>query len=173
MYQSFCCIKVVEKLLFLLYAERIFAAGLAYNSFCIAPPSNAHTMNNILNSLNTKPSTLNFQPSTSLHSTMSKATCSAFSLAEHIYFYELRLFVFGNDHLAYTLSGLNGLRFLAEVNEDYAYLAAVVCINSTWGIQYGQSAFEGKTAAGADLCLVADGQFYVQTCRKEFTLQGL
>ena len=82
---------------------------------------------------------------------MSKSACSAFSFAEYIYFYELRLLVFGNDHLADTLAWLNGLRFLAEVNEDNTYLAAVVCINSTWGIQYGQSTFEGKTAAGADL----------------------
>ena len=79
---------------------------------------------------------------------MSKATCSAFSLAEHIYFYELRLLVFGNDHLADTLAWLNGLRFLAEVDEDYTYLAAVICINSAWGIQYGQSRLRARPLRG-------------------------
>ena len=76
-------------------------------------------------------------------------------------------------HLADTFAGFDGLRLAAEVDEDDAHLAAIVGIDGTGCVEYGQSAFEGETAARTYLRLITRRQFDEQTCRNQSALHRL
>ena len=92
---------------------------------------------------------------------MSKSASPAFCLTQYFYLYEFGLFVLCYHHLAYAFSGLDGLWFVAEIDEYHTYFSTIVSIDGTRGVEYGQSSFECQSAAGAYLGFVANGQFYI------------
>ena len=108
-----------------------------------------------------------------LVSGVTEATGAAFGVGEGGDLNDLGLFVAGDNHLADTLTRLDGLRFATEVDENDAYLAAVVGIDRSRGIEHGQPALERHAATRTDLRLVTGRQFDEQTCRDEPALEGL
>lgn len=104
---------------------------------------------------------------------MSESSGTAFGVGQFGYFHYFGCLMFGDDHLAYTLAGFDGLWLAAEIDEYHAHLAAVVGIDGTRGIEDSEAAFECQTAARTNLRLVACRQFDEEARRYESTLKGL
>ena len=60
---------------------------------------------------------------------MSVAAGTAFCLVKHLHCQEFALLMAGNNHLGNTLTIINDKIFLRQIDEEYTYLASVVCIH--------------------------------------------
>ena len=89
---------------------------------------------------------------------MSVSTFSALCLVEFFNHDQVCLFVAGNDQLRNALAIIDNKVVGREVDEHYTHLATIVGIDGAWSIQHCQAVLQGKTTAGAYLCLVAFGQ---------------
>lgn len=104
---------------------------------------------------------------------MSKSACSALGFVEFFNLYPFGLLVTGNDHLADAFAMLNLEIFGREVDENYAYFAAIVGIDGAGSIENCNSVFQSKTAAWTNLCFVAFGKFDEKSCRDKFAFHRL
>ena len=91
----------------------------------------------------------------------------AFGFCEGIRGFPGDLFVAGDDHLGDAFAGFYGLWLVGEVDDDALDFAAVVAVDRSGRVEHGEAAIDGQAAAGADLRLVAVGQFDEQARRDE------
>ena len=104
---------------------------------------------------------------------MSKSACSALGFVEFFNLYPFGLLVTGNDHLADAFAVLNLEIFGREIDEYYAYFAAIVGIDGAGSVEYGNPVLQCKTAARTNLRLVAFGKFDEKSRRYKFALHWL
>ena len=100
---------------------------------------------------------------------MSITAGTALSLVKFLDYLEICLLVTGNDHLCNTLTIIDDEILLRQIDEHHAYLAAIVGINRTRGIQDGQTVLQGQSTAGTNLSFVTLRQCNEKTCRNQPT----
>ena len=101
---------------------------------------------------------------------MAVAAFAALGGVEGVHQCKVHLFVACNHQLCDAFSVVDGKRFLRQIDEYYAYLATIVSINGSRGIEHGQTVFQCQSAAWAHLRLIALGQCDVQAGGDEPTL---
>ena len=76
----------------------------------------------------------------------------------------------GHHHLRYTLSRIEGERFVGEVDQYDLDLSTVIRVDGTRSVDQGDAVLYGQAAAGTYLCLETDRQLDIQARRHEFPL---
>src|SRR5690554_7828086 len=71
--------------------------------------------------------------------------------------------MFGNNQLCYTLSRLYGKIVVGKTYPNHPYFATVIRINSSTGIQNGNSFFGRQATSRTNLSFVPKRQFYKKT----------
>ncbi len=94
---------------------------------------------------------------------MSKAAGAALGVGELLDLDNLGLLTLGDNHLRDALAVVDDEVFVAEVDEDDAYLAAVVGIDGARTVEDGDALLQRQTAAGTHLRLVARRQLHEET----------
>lgn len=79
---------------------------------------------------------------------MTETTGTSLRGFECVYFLPGRLTMRGNHHLTDSFSVFDLHFLLRQIDQNNPYFAPVVGINSAGSVQYGESFFEGQTAAG-------------------------
>ena len=79
----------------------------------------------------------------------------------------------GNDHLGDALPRNNLKGLLAQVHQDDAHLPAIVGIDRSRRIEYGNAVLDGQAATGAHLRLIALRKGDIQARGDQHTLQRL
>ena len=77
-----------------------------------------------------------------------------------------------DHHLSDAVAVVDGEVVFTEVDEDYAYLAAVVGIDSAGGVDDGYAVVEGEAGAGANLAFISLGELHVESGGDEGALEG-
>ena len=94
---------------------------------------------------------------------MSISAFAALCLVEHFHLDEFALLMAGNNHLGNTLTVVHNEVVLRQIDEQNADFTAIIGIDGTWGIQYGDTFLQRQSAARPYLCLVAGRQGDVQS----------
>ncbi len=101
-----------------------------------------------------------------------KAAGAALCIIKFLARLPLNLLMTGYDHLGDTLSVLNHKWLFGKVHKNNLDFSAIIGINGTGRIQYGNAFLGGKTAAGANLGLIAFRKCDVQAGRDQGSLEG-
>ena len=104
---------------------------------------------------------------------MSESSLSPLCVVEVVGRLPFNVTVPGDDELRDSLSVVDGLRLIAEVDEDNADFSAVVGIDGSWRVEHGEPPFECQSASWPDLAFNTFGQGDVYSCGYECALEGL
>ena len=102
-----------------------------------------------------------------------EASCASFGGVERFGRFPFHLFVAGYHHLCYAFAVAHLERFVRDVYEYYAYLAAVVGIDCARCVEQAYAVFQRQAGTWAYLCLATFGQCDVKSCGYEFPLERL
>ncbi len=72
-----------------------------------------------------------------------------------------------DNHLAYTISVIDGKILLAEIDKNYTHLSAIVGVNSARTVGDAYAALQSQTGPRADLAFISRRQLHVQSCMNQ------
>lgn len=98
---------------------------------------------------------------------------SPFGIVEDFDRFPFYLLAGGNDHLTDPFAIVDDKGFVRQIDEDNSDFPPIVGIDGTRRIQQGDSMFDGQSAPGTHLGLIAVGKSDIQACRDQLSFQGL